>query len=301
MKGLALAACLLVVAFAHPAFGGDDAREAAAAKFKEAEAAFARRAYRESAEAFEAAAGLAPHPSVWLNASEAWEAAAEPLRAALDCERALAMSDISPPAKDEATRRVARLAARLGRLEIVGPPSIRVGIDGAPPEALPLRRWAMPGTHALHVIEGLTARDTQVELAAGERRTIELANAAAPPPTSPSHRSADVTTADPAEPSLAPPAATWVCFGIAGAGAIVTGVFGGLTVAAQSDFDTEPTRDHADAFDRDKLVTNIALGTTLAAAAAGTIIWIIDATTRSPSVSLRATTRAAELTLRAPF
>src|SRR5579859_1368405 len=93
MTRTSLAAIAAVLAFATPSVArsappADDARARAAESFREAQAAFARRDFAAAAAAFEAAADFAPHPAALLSASEAWERAGEPARAADDCDRA---------------------------------------------------------------------------------------------------------------------------------------------------------------------------------------------------------------------
>lgn len=289
---------LVAASFGSIAHAEDDARTRASARFREAQSAFALGSYRASALAFEEASTLAPHPSVWLNAAEAWELAGDPLRAAEDCERALAMDDVGADVAAEAKKRLARLATKLARLEVTGAPGLQLSLDEAVAVRPPLSRWVTPGTHRLVVVEGDARREMKVEVDAGARRTIELATSPATNTPSPTPPPEDRLPPAPSR-DVSPPAAAWVSFGVAGAAFIGMAAFGGLTLSAKDDFDGAPTRDNADAFYRNRTVTNVALGIGLGAATLGGIIWVADvASGEETAIALRTSGAEAWLDVR---
>src|SRR4051794_10118832 len=103
--GLRLGALLLVASVtgvARAQLPTDEARRLAADSFRQGQTAFERREFAAAAAAFEQAGRLAPHPSAWLNAAEAWERADEPLRAADDCDAALAAPGLEQAHREEA-------------------------------------------------------------------------------------------------------------------------------------------------------------------------------------------------------
>src|SRR5262245_40697639 len=122
-----IAALLIAACFASeidPA-----SRDLAAKSFHEGETAFAKRQFSTAALAFERAARLAPHPSTWLNAAEAWERGREFVRAAEDCDRALELDNFAERFFDEARKRLERLEPKIGTLEVRGGSEMRVKID----------------------------------------------------------------------------------------------------------------------------------------------------------------------------
>lgn len=249
----------------------------AAESFQQGEVAFARKEYEKAAVAFEIAGTFAPHPSAYLNAAEAWEKAGDFARAAQACARALEIPNADGSFHAEANKRLAALAPRVARVDIVGPAKMRVRIDASDPFVAPTTRYLAPGRHEIVATDpdSSASRSIPVDLAAGAAQSV------------------DVTPADPNKKEPPPsrplvPLGTWVSFGIAGAGAVVVGVLGGLTVDAQSGFEEAPTRDAADRFYDLRLGTNVALGVTLAAAVAGAVVWIVDAATapKPPKTSI---------------
>ncbi len=73
------------------------------------------------------------------------------------------------------------------------------------------------------------------------------------------------------------PTATWIFFGVGAGSAALVGLFGGLTLDAQSTFAEEPTWEHADTFYALRATTNVAIGVAGAALLTGAIIWVVDA------------------------
>lgn len=289
-RRIAAIALLAVLLIARPvaAQPTDEALQRAGESFRQAQAAFARREYAAAAAAFEQAARMVPHPTALLNAAEAWELAGDLPRAAESAEKVLALPEAEASFRTEAEARLAAVVTRIARIRFEGPATLRARIDGGEELALPVRRWLTPGPHAVEVsgVEGGPYR-RQMTVQAGEDRTVDLSSPppspvpkALPPAPPPRPRPKAVEPAPETEhDSAAPPPAAWVSFGLAAAGGIVIGVFGGLTIAARKDFDAEPTQDHADTFNKNKLVTNVAIGITAAAAAVGAIVWIVDAST----------------------
>jgi len=258
-----------------------DVHRLADESFRQAQAAFTRGDYAAAAAAFEQAARVAPHPSAWLNAAEAWELAGQPVRAAEDCDEVLSMTDLEERYSAEAKRRLARLEPKLARLEIRGASPATSRIDGGAELALPARRRLVPGRHVLTIVDGPASapRRIDVDLAPGESRSVDAAGA--PPPDQP--RAVARPLASPAAPPPPPPprsdpsgpaipVGSWIAFGVAGVSAGIAGVFGAMTVSAYNDFNDAPSQESNDDFHRDKLVTNVCVGVAATAAAVGVIV-----------------------------
>ncbi len=290
MKRLAARALLLAVlasSQAALALPTPEDQQRAGESFRQAEAAFARKEYAAAAAAFEQAAAFAPHPTAFLNAAEAWELAGDPVRAAQACARARSVPDAAPSFVAEAERRLKALAPRVVTLDLVGPPGSRARVDGGPEVLAPTTVFVAAGDHFVSVVDaaGGTARAIPVSVLEGARVRVDVSSAGArrvdPPSTGPAGPDppAEVEPASGVEV----PVATWVSFGVAGAAAVAMGVFGGLTIAAQGDFEVEPTRENADRFHDYRLTTNVLIGVASAAAAVGAVVWIVDAATREPA------------------
>jgi len=254
----------------------------AAESFQQGEVAFARKEFEKAAVAFELAGTFAPHPSAYLNAAEAWEKAGDFARAAQACARAIEIPHPDPSFHAEANKRLAALAPRVARVDLIGPAKMRVRVDASDPIVAPATRYLAPGHHEIVATDPDTgaSRSIPVDLSAGASRSVDVT------PEDPNKK-----VAPPPRPLV--PLGTWISFGIAGAGAVVVGVLGGLTVDAQSSFEEAPTRESADRFYDLRLGTNVALGVTLAAVVAGAVVWIVDAATSPPSPAKPAATSIA--------
>jgi len=253
-----------------PARGGDEpsARARASESFREAKAAFARGDFAAAAAAFEQAARLAPHPATWLNAAEAWERRGDLVHAAEDCDRARDVSGEDESYRREVDARLARVLAAVGTLEAAGPRALSIRVDGGDAQQLPARRRLAPGVHRVVTVDVATGRERAEEVTLRANHVTRFdARAFADAP--PAIRVAD----DRARPG--PPAATWICFGLAGAFAVPATIFGVSTLAAKSDYDAAPSRDALDRFKRDRTLTDVSLAAALTALGVGTALWII--------------------------
>ncbi|HEY8087863.1 MAG TPA: hypothetical protein VIF09_08460 [Polyangiaceae bacterium] len=281
----AIAAASAVVLCAAPLLGAPpagDARAQAAESFRQAQAAFERRDFSAAAAAFEAAAGFAPHPAALLSAAEAWDRAGEPSRAADDCDRARTLPGLSEAAASDhvdyghdAAQCLDRLRSRVALLVLHGVGALAARMDDGAEQVLPVRRWVRPGHHTLVVID-LSSSQMQrrdLELRGGEERVIDLA---APTPT---------PTPTPT-PSHALPTGTWIAFGVAAPAAVAYGVFGVMTLHAQSDFDASPTLDAKDTFYRDRALANVTFAVAAVAAATGVVLWLTSSPEDPPRIGL---------------
>lgn len=225
-------------------------RALASRSFRQGEAHFGRREFREAAIAFERAARLAPHPSPWLNAAEAWARAGDLVRARAACEKVLSIR--AAPAFEEVARR------RLEHIES--------------------RRPAMA-----HAAGG---RTRSLEASAEPRAATSTASDTSPS-IARAHDAHDLTIDPPPPPEATllpepvffdagPPIGTWIAFGLAATSATIGGVMGALTLRAKEDFDQGPTTDRADTFFDRRTATNLALATALASATTGLMIWALD-------------------------
>lgn len=287
---VAITLAMATSAHAQTSRRASDPRTAAAESFREAQAAFARRDFAAAAAAFEQTARTVPHAATWLNAAEAWEKRGEWARAAEDCDRALEVRDVEPEIRREAERRLARAVTRASTLEVRGPRGVGVRIDGDAVQTLPIKRRLAPGAHRVVVVELATERETarDLVLTAGTVETIDIP---AITPDAPLDASADrgapivpQPSKDPsAGPSPGPPTSSWIAFGVGGAFAVTAGILGVVTLDAKTAYERDPTHATLDTFRRDRVVTNIAIGGAVVAAAVGAVVWVVSASRRAPS------------------
>lgn len=184
------------------------------------------------------------------------------LHALSDCDQVVAMSELTSEHRGVAEECRRRLDPKVATIEVSGPATMTMRLDGGSAQILPVRVRVTPGRHVV-VVESLTSRTMSNEVfdvAAGEHRKIAGREPVARPPAPP--------------PSSTLPATFWAASGVALFGAAVTGTFGVLTVRAKNEFDERPSSDAADEFDRNKLTTNIALAVTAVAAVTAVYLWI---------------------------
>jgi hypothetical protein len=277
LSGLAPAVPTAAAADETPAAAG--ASDPAASAFDEGTRSFRAGRYAEAAASYERAASLRSHPLPLVNAAEAWERAGDAVQAAVACDRALTLP-MDGAMRPKVEARLARLLLRIGTLDISGPSQFQIQVDGGEPLRPPARLRVSPGRHRLLMVDESSQRSVEREVlvGAGEEHHIVVSS-------SQIDVSAPATTLSP-EPSMAPPPrpsdgggsgpplGSWIAFGVAGAAAATSGVFGALTLGAKSDFDARPTAGAADSFERNRLITNVALGVAGAAAIAGVVLWV---------------------------
>jgi hypothetical protein len=306
-----LLAILVAVHVGHASPITEDRHRLASESFRQAQAAFGRREYAAAAAAFEQAAKFETHPSPLLDAEEAWELAGEPVHAAEDCDLVLALPGVEPRYAAEAERRLRTLTTRISTLAVQGPRTTTVRLDGGAEVVLPARRRLSPGRHELAIVDrkSTRVRTETLELVPGEVRTIDAADGVpdpaasadtqpldgAPAPESPGTAAAQPPPAAPSAPaprdgggatggaSGAPAAAhrpyvpvgSWVALGASAVSAGVAIGFGEATLSAKHAYAVLPAQSTADAFQRDRIVTNAAWGAALVAAVAAVVVWLV--------------------------
>jgi hypothetical protein len=273
---------IAVALCASSAWADGDAKQRAAERFEAARAMFARGEYAKAAEAFEQAASIAPHPAAFMDAAEAWERAGEPVRAAEACDRIVAMPYIDARYADAANAVLRRNAPKIATLDVVAPSGARASVDGGAELSVPHRWRLAPGTHALVVVDtSKKARASSLELRGGESRIVD----AAPPPPEPprpARTPTPVVREEPPEPT-GPPAGAWIAFGVAAAALGVGVTFGVMTLKSRDDYNAVPDQATADAFFRNRAITDVGLFTGLAAAGVGVAILVFSSAKAKPT------------------
>jgi hypothetical protein len=181
---------------------------------------------------------------------------------------------------DQATRRVGELKQTPGSVRLASDPAdASVEIDGqAQMGVTPMDLKLAPGTHKVRVsAPGYQPVEQEIEIKAAQQSpdlTLTLTRQEATPVAPP------IATAPPAPVAPAPaPAAeeksnlpAYVVLGLAGAGAVVGGIFGVKALGDKSDFDKNPTTDRADAAERNALIADMAFGVAVTLGVTGTVL-----------------------------
>jgi hypothetical protein len=298
-------ACALAVAGERDARADEgpapsDARRAAAGAFADGEKAFAAGDYSRAAQAFDEAHRLAPHPAALWNAARSYHRLGELARAANHYARYLRLAPADARDRDAATKELAVLAARLGRIDVFAPGAERVMIDGQAADDRTV--YVNPGSHVLTaVVDGRDA-SRSVELRAGESRSVAFERAGGEPAATAPPVPARSPPARAAESPPAPSRGLSPAFVIAGAGA--TAVALGFTIAsgvdtmnALSTFEADKSTENLESGRGKELRTNVLIGVTagLAAITAATAIWLVDWRSRKPATPGRSSEPAVRL------
>jgi tetratricopeptide (TPR) repeat protein len=263
-----------------PAANADEANRARQA-FQAGQQAFAEGRFEEAAQSFEEAFRIKPHANPLVNAGEAWERANQRVRAARVYQRVLEMEQAGERDRSDATERLARLAAELGAIVLVGDPGVRASVDDDEFQA-GNKVYVLPGEHrvTLSDVEGGAAGT--LDVAAGAEKTVDLAKLRPRAPSGPAPPVA------PDEPKPEPVAkgskigpVTLIAYGVGVVGLAGAGFFALRANSAANEFDDkfargEPNRDEYDRFNQSKLFTNIGLGVGVVGASVGTYFLLRD-------------------------
>ncbi len=204
----------------------------AAAHFATGEQAYASGDFVRAADAFEAAYAADPQPSSLWNAARSWHRAGEKARAANLYPRYVRDTPGHAADRDEATRALLELGARLGRLELVAPGATELLVDERP---ITGTTWYVnAGTHLVEakLAGALVKQEVSVEEGASKTVLLERRPDAAPPAASSSPPAAPAAPRTVPAPERAPGGVTpWALVPFAG----VTALAGALTIASGVD------------------------------------------------------------------
>ncbi len=220
------------------------------------------------------------------------------------------LSSNPPPAMEpkvaEAKARVDELKKKIPVVVKVtsDPPGASVYVDGVVQMGTtPLELKAPPGHHKMRVTSpGYDPYEKEVELEAGAapmtvdailQKNIPIAEA--PPPPPPMAPEPKPVKAPELPPEKRSNVAAYVVLGVAGAGAIVGGIFGVKALQEKKDFDNgEKTTDKADSVEKNALIADMALAAALTLGITGTVLLLTN--TGSETAAARAPRTAFEFT-----
>jgi hypothetical protein len=202
----------------------------------------------------------------------------------------------NPPASmdskvTEAQGRIADLKKKLPVMVKVksDPPAASVALVGvAQAGTTPLDIKTTAGHHRIRVSSpGYDAMDKELDVEPGSEATVDAPLTKSSSETPPAPLPVAEAPATPAEKPQAPEqeprsnAAAYVVLGLAGAGAVVGGIFGVKALGEKSDYDNSApagrTADMADAVERDALIADMAFGAALTLGVTGIVLLVTNA------------------------
>jgi len=178
----------------------------------------------------------------------------------------------------EANARIAELEKKLPVAVALTsePAGASVTVDGEPREGVtPIELQLLPGRHTVRLeLAGHEPVEKDVEVEAGASQNLSLSLAALPEPV---EEAPAVVEPAPQVEEGGSHVVPYVLLGLAGAGAVVGGVFGYQALQAKSDFDNgERTAAKADSVDRNALVADMAFGAALTFGITGLVLLLTD-------------------------
>lgn len=269
-------------AAAAPAAAAPDkkTKDAARKAYGEGEKAYAAGDFTAAYAGYSKANELIPSVQASYWASKSLDQSGKTDEAIQGYEALLADPNASKIGEEKLADAHARLAAL--KASLVGEVTVSTAavgavllVDGTPQAGpLPAVLKLSPGPHKLTLTaEGYEAKEVDLQVQAGTKvqQSIEMAPKAPPPPVPP-------PVAETAPPPPPPPAEkrskvpAYVTLGIAAGGAVVGTIFGVKALSAKSDFDNNPTTEHADDTERNALIADMAFGVALTLGVTGIVL-----------------------------
>jgi hypothetical protein len=276
-KRILLVACLGLLV-SRPAWAEGDDRARAAASFHRGQVAYARHDYAEAAAAFELAAGFDLNAVALLDAADAWALAGQPVRAAEDCDRALALPGLTAEQRHFAESRLAAVDSSIGTLDVDGPADVRVTLDDGAEVPAPVRRRVATGRHVVRMRSATDGRSEEQTIVLGGGDQVHLSPSLhgheAPPSSAPPV--VPPASPPPGSAGLHVPTLSWVSLGVAVAAAGTAIGLGELTLHDRDVYDASKTDDNRSAAYRARTATDVAWAVAGASFVTGGLVWIFS-------------------------
>jgi hypothetical protein len=268
----------------------DKERKDAAKKFfEEGNAKLSAGDFVAAAAAFGEADEVVPGPAPKYKRAEALDKGGD-IEGAISAYGAFLASN-PPPEKnqariDEAKARTAALEATPGEVLVAITPveaaNAALFLDDKPVKS-PAK--ASPGKHVVRAkLDGFTEGSTTIEVVRGKKLEVALALTPAPKPAPAEVAAATVPTEpESTSPSDAPTSQpdaeegrsrvpAIVTLSIAGAGAVIGGVFGGLALKSKGEFEDQPSQELFDQTERNALIADMSFGVALTFGVTGLVL-----------------------------
>ena len=265
-------------------------KEAAKKLFEEAQAKFTAGEYAAAHDLYKQADELVPGAVPKFKMAESLDKANDVDNAIKAYEAFLASN---PPADknkdriDAAKARITALQNAPADVKVVVTPAeaanVVLSVDGQPQTGNPVK--VPPGKHTISAkADGFDETKIEVDVKRGEKKEVPVTLTASagggvatpdkpkepakpePPKTQPTTESEGTSTLIPAIVTLS----------LAGAGAVVGGVFGVLALQSKSEFEDTPTQDLFDETERNALIADMSFGVALTFGVTGLVLLLTD-------------------------
>jgi hypothetical protein len=256
--------------------GADDKTASEASRaFAKASRLFKERKFVNAVAAFELAYRLRPHFMVQCSIARCYQNMNDMLKAAEHYQRCL-----DEGGKDTAMAKRVRASLKSVKAQITWVDVQSPGrggtiyVDGKAQGEAPRKIGINPGTHVIEVRRsGAKTASSTIKTLGGEERELVLIPLDLKP-------TGEEVPDKPTPSGEEPPARRglsqvwfWTGVGVTAALAIVTTVMGVQTLNARTEYNDNPTQEGADTFDQRRLLTNVFLGLTVAAAGGTTVLY----------------------------
>ncbi len=263
-------------------------KEAAKKFFEDAQAKFAAGEFAAAHDLYKQADELIPGAVPKFKMAESLDKAGD-VEAAITSYQAFL--DSKPPEDknkeriDAAKARIAALQTAPADVKVVVTPAeatgVVISVDGQPQAGNPVK--VPPGKHTITAkAEGYDEAKIEVDVKRGEKKEVPVtltksAGAVVPEgpkePVKPEQPKQPPTTESEGTSTLIPAIVT---LSLAGAGAIVGGVFGGLALKSKSEFEETPTQELFDETERNALIADMSFGVALTFGVTGLVLLLTD-------------------------
>jgi hypothetical protein len=278
----------------------DEAKKA----FKEGNARFDKADYEMSLTCFKLADAYVPGAKPKFKVAASLDKLGKVAEAAAAYDAYLAFVGPTPDDKfkedvAEAKTRVQALKATPNKVKVTftpaDAPNAKIAVDGAPQAGPELT--IPPGKHTITVTaDGYDPGKIDVELGFAETREVPLTLNKTPEPVK---TATPVATVAPTSTATAVAVATstapvgppekksyvpaYVTLGLAGVGAVVGGIFGGMALSSKGQFDQTPTVELADETDRNALIADMSFAVALTFGVTGAVLLLSDSKPAEPA------------------
>jgi hypothetical protein len=287
MTGAIRAAAILgLMLLGAPARGQGGTRAEAERAFAEGAEHYRRGDYEKALEAFTRSYAQHRHYLTLCNLARCHEHAGRPLKAAEHYRRCLQEGGDGSTKADSIRAALRAVEARLAWLAIrVSSGEATAFVDGQAVGSTPARVMLEPGRHAIELRRGAArSRTHEVELKAGEQRSV-LLELSAPP----SAASAPSSTAPAAETRPAArgrrlrPVWFWTAVALSVACGVTSAVLGASTMSANRAYETDPTKEGYDRVIQRRDLTNAFFGLSLGGLAASGVLFYFTGFRSAPA------------------
>lgn len=264
-------------------------KEAAKKAFEEAQAKFAAGEYAAAHDLYKQADELVPGAVPKFKMAESLDKSGDVEGAIAAYEAFLA----SKPPEDKNKERIEAAKARISALQnapadvkvVVSPAeatNVVLSVDGQPQTGNPVK--VPPGKHTISAkAQGFDETKVEVEVKRGEKKEVPVTlTPASTAPVIPEKPKGPAKPVAPKEPPTTESGGTStlipaiVTLSLAGAGAVVGGVFGVLALKSKGEFEDTPTQDLFDETERNALIADMSFGVALTFGVTGLVLLLTD-------------------------